>query len=109
MAPGQILALVLASARVDEVGAAAILTEGVGFRAGKVIAIAALQFVGVAIVARDQNMAPFEGLPPNGADSILFATAFEWCGDIATQFDAIGIGLRDDIDHACDRVRTVDR
>ena len=109
MTPTQILALILSGARINQVGAATVFPEGVGFGAGKIRAVAATEFVGVAVVGGKQEMAATEGLAPDRVDPLLLATAIEWDRNIGVEFDSIGVRLGHNVDNTRDRIRSVNR
>src|SRR3546814_5320976 len=73
----QVLALWLADARVDQVGSAAVLAEGVGFGTGDIAAVAAVQLLDLAIVRGKQDVPAAERLAPHRAGAIFLAAAVE--------------------------------
>src|SRR3546814_9290128 len=106
MPPGQVLALWLAGARVDQVGAAAVLAEGVGFGTGEIAAVAAVQLLDLAIVSGKQDVPEAERLAPHRAGAIFLAAAVERDRGVEIEFEPVEIGLGLDVDHDRVRIRT---
>src|SRR3546814_5278044 len=70
------------------------------FRSAEIFAIAARQFLLLVVVARQQDMPAIEALAPGCRSADLLTAAGEWHAAEKVEFDPVGIGLGDQIDHA---------
>ena len=109
MTPAKIFAVRLARARIDEVRTVAALVEDVGFGTSEVASVAASQFVGVRIVGRQRDVATTEVLRVGDAAAIFLAAGIERNRDVEVDRQAVFAIASEDVHHARDRVRTVDR